>query len=346
MVFSLLENIYEKNVDNIKFDTIFANNKTCHASRKISAPGQVFFFYRAMKYIKPPLTIAQQIQVLKNRGLIINDEVRASRYLSFISLYRLRAYTYSYQDNTNPKHPFYPNITFDKVLQTYLFDRKLRLLVFDAIERIEIALRTQLIYQYSIKYGGNWYENKALYRNSYFYKQDIKLIDKELKRSNEVFIKHYNKIYANPVRPPAWMTFETISMGLLSKIYENLQICPEKKVIARKFGLGHPKVLESWMHSLSVIRNICAHHGRLWNREIPASMKFPKNPGALWLESKDFPHGKMYMVLSGILFLLNTIIPNNHFKTKLTSLIVKYPDIPLAQMGFPDDWEDEQLWIK
>lgn len=297
-----------------------------------------------MKYDKPPLTITRQIEKLKNRGLIIEDEERTARYLSFISLYRFRAYTYSFQDNEKPEQPFFQDITFDKVLKTYLFDRKLRLLVFDAIERIEIALRTQIIYQYSINYGANWYENKALYRNDKFYRKDMELIDKELNRSNEVFIKHYNKTYKDPERPPAWMTFEVTSLGLLSKIYENLRISKEKKSIAKKFNLGHPFVLESWMHSLSVIRNICAHHGRLWNREIPASMKFPKRTDSVWLTNNQFPHGKMYLVLSGILFLLNTIIPNNHFKVKFKGLIAQYPDIPLKQMGFPENWEKEQLW--
>ena len=298
-----------------------------------------------MKYNKPPLSIAQQIQTLKGRGLIIEDEERAARYLSFISLYRFRAYTYTYQNNKNPDHSFFPGITFDKVLQTYLFDRKFRLLVFDAIERIEIALRTQIIYQYSVKHGSNWYEDESLYRKSYFFERDIKLIDKELKRSNEVFIKHYNKTYSNPKRPPAWMTMEIVSLGLLSKIFENLKISPEKKIIARKFNLGHPFVLESWMHSLSVIRNICAHHGRLWNRELPASMKLPKVTNNTWLSNTDFSQGKMYLALSSILFLLNTIIPRNHFKDKLKTLITQYPDIPLRQMGFPDEWEKEKLWL-
>jgi len=297
-----------------------------------------------MKYNKPPLTIAQQIQILKDRGLIIEDEERASRYLSFISLYRLRAYTYSYQDNSKPNQPFYKGITFDIVLNTYLFDRKLRLLVFDAIERIEIAMRTQIVYQYSIIYGANWYENKNLYRKPYLFNRDLKQIDKELKRSNEVFIKHYNKTYSTPERPPAWMTLEIFSMGLLSKIYENLKISDEKKIIARNFNLGHPFVLESWMHSLSVIRNICAHHSRLWNRELPASMKLPKITHGIWLRNTGFPQGKMYLALSSMLFLLNTIIPNNHFKTKLKTLIAKYPDIHLSKMGFPEGWENEDLW--
>jgi len=133
-----------------------------------------------MEYIKPPLTIAQQIKILKNRGLIIKNEERASRYLSFISFYRLRAYTYPYQDNNDDQHPFFPKITFDTILNTYLFDRKLRLLVFDSIERIEIAFRTQIVYYYSIKYGGNWYEKKELYRNIDHYKKDINILDKEI----------------------------------------------------------------------------------------------------------------------------------------------------------------------
>jgi len=297
-----------------------------------------------MNYNKPPLTIARQIQVLEERGLIFEDKERAERYLSFISFYRFRAYTYPYQDNINPYHPFYEGITFNTILNTYLFDRKLRLLVFDAIERIEIAFRTQMTYQYSIVHGGYWFENMELYRNEELYNRDLKSIDKDINRSNEQFIKHYHKKYANPQRPPAWMTLETTTLGELSKIYENLRINSEKKAISRKFCLGHPIVLESWMRSLSVVRNICAHHGRLWNREISAKMKFPTNTSCVWLSEDTFPHGRMYMVVSSILFLLNTIIPGNHFKTKFKALVDQYPEISLRQMGFPSDWKNENLW--
>ena len=229
-----------------------------------------------MKYNKPPLSIAQQIQILRQRGLTFKDEERAKRYLSFISLYRLRAYTYTYQNNTDPHHPFNKGVNFDIILNTYLFDRKLR--------------------------------------------------------------------YSRPKRPPAWMSLEIISLGLLSKIYENLRISPEKKTIANNFNLGHPKVLESWMHSIAVIRNICAHHGRLWNRALPARMKLPKNTSAIWLINTDFPHGKLYLALSSLLYLLNKIIPGNHFIIKFRKLSNEYPDIPLKQMGFPDNWEKEKLW--
>ena len=298
-----------------------------------------------MKYTKPPLSIAQQIQTLKDRGLIITDESRAARYLSFISYYRFRAYTYPYQNNADKQHPFKPNTTFDQILNTYLFDRKIRLLVFDAIERIEIAFRTQIIYHYSMKYGSQWYENSELFRKETLFKKDLRIIDKEVQRSYETFIKHYKKKYNQPSRPPAWMTLETASLGLLSKIYENLKLSDEKKLIAHTFQLKHPFILESWMHSLSVIRNIAAHHGRLWNRDVSAaSMKNPKQTIAIWLDNRNLQKGKLYLVLSSIVFLLNTIIPAHHFIEKFNHLIAQYPDIPLNQMGFPVGWEKEKLW--
>lgn len=173
---------------------------------------------------------------------------------------------------------------------------------------------------------------------------DLRMIDKELSRSNEVFIRHSNDKYTVPKRPPAWMTMEITSLGLLSKIYENLKLGPEKKTIAKNFNLGHPFVLESWIHSLSVIRNICAHHGRLWNREIPAKMKLPKVTKGDWIINTSFPQGKMYLALTAVLYLLNTIIPGNHFKLKFDKLISDYPEIPLKQMGFPNGWEKEKIW--
>jgi abortive infection bacteriophage resistance protein len=297
-----------------------------------------------MKYNKPPLTIAQQIQLLKQRGLIIKDEERAKRYLSFINLYRLRAYTYTYQDNKDLDHPFYKDVTFDKVLNTYLFDRKLRLLIFDTIERVEIAFRTQIIYHYSVGFGSNWYEDVSFFKNKKFFYRDCKLIHKELKRSNENFIKHYRMKYAEPVNPPAWMTLETWSLGLLSKVFENLKINRQKKLIARNFNLVHPRVLESWIHSISVIRNICAHHGRLWNRDFPSRFLLPKKTLTQWLSNTNIPDSKLYVVLSSLLYLLNTIIPGNHFVNKFKKLIKQYPEIPLKQMGFPDNWEKEKLW--
>src|ERR1700755_1867919 len=138
-----------------------------------------------MNYSKPPLSILQQIALLKQRKLVFKDETRAFHYLSNISYYRLRAYTYPFQDNTKPDHPFIKPVTFEDILDLYLFDRRLRLLVFDALEKIEIALRTKIIYQYALNYGSHWYENMSLYRNRQRFIYDMNKLYDEVNRSSE-----------------------------------------------------------------------------------------------------------------------------------------------------------------
>ena len=116
-----------------------------------------------MQYNKKPLDISAQIGLLKRRGLMFKDEDRSAHYLSNISYYRLRAYTYPFQDNTDEDHPFNRKIYFEDVIGLYVFDRKLRILVFDAIEKIEIALRAKIVYNFSLANGSHWHENGDLY---------------------------------------------------------------------------------------------------------------------------------------------------------------------------------------
>ena len=140
---------------------------TSHASRKISAPGEVFEFY--MDYTKRPLTLHQQVEKLQNRGLFIDDEQLAERYLSNISYYRLRAYTYPFQDNTNPvaDHKFKKDdIHFSDIVDLYCFDRRLRSLMFNAIEKIEVAVRAKIVQAYSEVTGNsNWFNDRSLYKH-------------------------------------------------------------------------------------------------------------------------------------------------------------------------------------
>ncbi|MCC6281982.1 MAG: Abi family protein [Saprospiraceae bacterium] len=297
-----------------------------------------------MQYIKPALPIPDQIRLLQSRGLNITDTAKAASYLSHISYYRLRAYTFPFQDNRDPNHPFHPDVTFDDVLDVYRFDRKLRVLVFDAIERIEVALRTQIIYQFSLAHGSHFFQRKGLYHNLANFKNDLKTVDKEIHRSSEVFIKHYKLKYTSPKRPPCWMSLEILSLGTLSKLYENLRISAEKKSIAAHFGLN-AFVLESWMHMLSHVRNICAHHGRLWNRTLTQIPKLPKNPTFTWLINSAVPADRLYVTLCSIQYLLNTVAPSHSFSIRLKALLQEYPKTDQTSMGFPTGWESEPLWI-
>lgn len=297
-----------------------------------------------MNYTKPPISIDDQIALLAGRGLNVPDTAKAALYLSNISYYRLRAYTYPFQDNTVPNHPFRPGTTFDQILNLYVFDRELRLLVFDAIERIEIALRTQIIYQFAVAYGSHWFENPTLYKDPKLLRRDLSSLDKEISRSSETFIHHYQNKYTNPLRPPSWMSLEVTTMGLLSKLFENLKMCQAKKNVARHFGLGHPKVLESWMHTLSNLRNICAHHGRLWNRALTQAPIMPTVTLKPFLTNITLNPHQCYAAQSCIIYILKLISPGNSHVLRMRKHLEQCPPSFLTYMGFPDGWKEEPLW--
>ncbi|MCU0432064.1 MAG: Abi family protein [Bacteroidia bacterium] len=237
-----------------------------------------------MQFSKPPLPVNDQLLLLQSRGLIIPDTAKAQKYLSNISYYRLSAYSIAFQNPASASHEFKAGVAFDDVLNLYLFDRELRIILFDAIERTEISFRTQLVNQFSINHHAHWFEDSALFANNYHYTKNLQKLDEELARSGEVFIKHYRNKYTLPARPPAWMSFEVASMGLLSKFYRDLKMCQAKKDIAAHYGLPHPKILESWLLSMSYVRNICAHHARLWNRTLILKPTLPRNTKYVWLQ--------------------------------------------------------------
>jgi abortive infection bacteriophage resistance protein len=298
-----------------------------------------------VQYNKPAISLAEQVALLRKRGLHIADEEKAIHYLSNISYYRLRAYTYPFQNNQSPDHEFLPGASLEQVIDLYVFDRKLRFLVFDALEKIEIALRTKIIYHYAIRHGSHWHEDFNLFRDRNKYVRDMgKLID-EIGRSSEIFIKHYRNKYSDPENPPAWMSFEVISLGMLSKMFENLRKSPEKLAIVNGFGLTGLEVLESWMHTFAHIRNICAHHGRLWNRRLTTTPKYPAKPVYPFIpDGKELHANKLYLSLACMSYLLNIISPGHTFNSRLKELIKSYPFINQKEMGFPLHWEKDPLW--
>lgn len=296
-----------------------------------------------MKYSKLPIEIKDQIQILKNRGLIIDDIDKASHYLSNISYYRLRAYTFPFQDNKDSNHPFVKPVTFEEIINLYVFDRQLRLLLFNAIEKIEIAFRTQLIYSYAIDFGSHWHTNPQLYNNSVQFANDIASLQKEIDRSKETFIKHYIEKYTIPKEPPAWMSLEVSSMGLLSKMFSNLIDNKNKQNIATHFGLKDVDILENWMRCFSLIRKICAHHGRVWNRRM-TQITLPKKPKYSYIVNKNIYTYKVYAYIVQMQYMLNIISPQHNFKQNLIDLMKNCPLAQEKEMGFPLRWQDEELW--
>lgn len=297
-----------------------------------------------MKYHKPPVSFTDQVGRLKKRGLIIKDEQKAESYLKNISFYRLRAYTYPFQDNANPDHPFIKQVTFEQIIDLYVFDRKLRLLVFDCIEKIEIAIRTQIIYNWSIQYGSHWYTNPALFRNSVRFANNLNTLQVEIGRSTETFIEHYKRTYTDPLEPPCWMSLEVSSFSLLSLIFQNLKKGNEKTAVTNYFGLRDVSILENWMHAFCNIRNLCAHHGRLWNRRLTTHITLPKHPVHIFLENNNILPYKVYAALCCMQYILNIINPESTFKKKVKEHMMKCPLAQEKEMGFPKNWERELLW--
>jgi len=346
--------IVDKIFGNLINNRKFAFNNTCHASHKNSAPGQVFAFYglttslnlfqMPMQFNKPAISLADQVARLKSRGLKIADETEAELCLANISYYRLRAYTYPFQDNTDTNHAFVISISFDDIIELYKFDRRLSQLIFAALEKIEIALRTQIIHHWAMAYGSHWQLEPALYRDPMKFANQINSLQTEINRSHETFIEHYKNTYTTPSEPPAWMSLEVSSFGLLSQIFSNLKKGNEKLAIANHFGLNDLSILENWMLCFSNIRNICAHHGRLWNRRLTAHIKFPNNPQNTFIAIRQIYPYKLYAALCCVQYMLNTIIPANGFKTELIDLMKTCPLAQEKEMGFPANWLDENFW--
>lgn len=297
-----------------------------------------------MIYSKPPLSISNQIAKLKQRGLKFNDEQKAAHYLSNISYYRLRAYTYSFQDNFNPNHPFTKDVCFEDIIELYVFDRRLRLLVFNAIEKIEIALRTKIVYEFSLVNGSHWHEDANMYKNNYFFNKNINSLYEEVDRSSETFIEHYKHTYTTPAYPPAWMSLEVITLGLLSKLYGNLKKGNAKKKVAKEFGLPNPLILESWMHAFAGLRNICAHHSRLWNRRFTIVPKLPYNTENTFIQNANIYDNKLYAQLCCINYITRIISPDSSFVSDLKELLKTCNLVSCKEMGFPDDWKNEPIW--
>jgi abortive infection bacteriophage resistance protein len=297
-----------------------------------------------MQYKKPAINIEAQIKNLKQRGLLFKDEAKAAHYLSNISYYRLRAYTYPFQDNKIDNHPFTQKIYFEQIIELYVFDRRLRLLIFDALEKIEIALRTKIIYHFAISNGSHWHENAALYRDTPRFINDMAMLYKEVDRSTETFIKHYKSKYTEPQNPPAWMSLEVATLGLLSKLFSNLKKGDEKKKITKEFGLLKPEILESWMHTFAHLRNVCAHHGRIWNRRLTTMPQMPSSTINTFLTNNILYPNKLYATLCCMNYVLRIISPDNNFTIKLKELMKGCGLINLKDMGFPKDWDKEPIW--
>jgi len=294
-----------------------------------------------MKFNKPAITFDDQIKQLQSRGMVISDTEAAKHYLSHLNYYRIGAYWLQYEAE-HGSHTFKPNTRFENVIALYVFDRELRLLVMDAIERIEVSVRTHLAYELAHSYDPHVYLNKAIFKDEN-YDDCLERLKEEIDRSKETFIAHYKKTYTDPEQPPIWAVVEVMSFGQLSMWYSNIKSRQDRKKIANYYNIDD-KILASLLHHLSYVRNICAHHGRLWNRKLVFKPTLPKKPDNLASALNSETAGYLYNTLVMLEYMMNIISPEHHWSIKLKHLINKNTLVNVSHMGFPDNWNNNPIW--
>jgi len=294
---------------------------------------------------KPAKNVQEQISLLQERGMDFRSIADAPHFLTNISYYRLKGYWWEMQAD-KVEHIFEDNTFFEDVIDLYNFDRNFRLIVFNAIERIEIAIRTKLIYHLSLGHGPNWFIKQPIFEDPFHHATFLSKLNKDMKYSSEEFMKKHFKNHGNEM-PESWKALEVITLGTLSKVYQNLNHqLPEKSIIANEFGLNNQKYLASWLLSVTYIRNIVAHHSRLWNRVIINKYDWPKSTKEplLSYEPNQHQRRKIFPLLSAMLYMNNKISPGHHLKEELFQLFNDFPNTPLYKMGFPKDWQKEPIW--
>lgn len=294
-------------------------------------------------YEKPPLSIDEQITLLRSRGLIIDDPDLAKHYLNYISYYRLSGYTITFEKFYNGKrsHIFKEGTSFENIIELYNFDRLLRNLVMDAIERIEVAIRTQICLILATTYNdSHWQLNFDLFKNIDIHKLFLKKCIEEQRRSREIFANHYKHKYDEPEMLPAWMLSELLPLGAWSRLFDNIDQRQDRKKIADKFNLPQTE-LASWLHSLTYIRNLCAHHSRLWNRHFTITPKAPKQNREHFIPNNTFAAQAAMMYT-----LLKVISPDSDWSDKLKKLILDHSFIDCRKLGFDSSWHESAFWQK
>ena len=293
-------------------------------------------------YTKTYSSPAQLVTLLQSRGLHVENVARTENYLRHIGYYRFSAYLYPLLTTPKENHVFKPGATFNQALDMYRFDRHLRLLMFNEIEKIEIAVRSAIVNITSRETRNPfWMTDPTCFYDINTFTKTKQLIDAELAKSREDFIEHFRNTYSDPY-PPSWMLAEILPLGVLTRIYDNIRSNQIRKKIAHEFSLGVP-VFNSWMTIITVARNNCGHHARVWNRTFALRVLTQRRMARPWIAIL-VNQKKAYFSLCIIKYFLDIISPNNDMKAKIDALLSSYPSIDINAMGFPRGWESEPLW--
>lgn len=284
-----------------------------------------------MEYDKNLKTIEEQINTLRIKGLIIDDESKLRKYLAHISYYHLSTYFKSFQDSAAN---FKKNTRFEDILNIYVFDKKLRLLLLDVLEIVEKSFKCKLAYKITVESNNSqWFSDMNLFYDEKKYRKYILPILKKAKLSKDEGLRNYYVHNLAFNYPPAWILIDSLTYGETVNLFRWLNIENRNK-ISRDYVLDE-KYLLSWMYGLSVLRNICAHHSRLWNRELFVGIK---KDAKLYKELfNPKMNNRLYNYLVILQIMICKINPTSTWIERLIGLINEHW-VHTYYMGFPDNW--------
>lgn len=310
---------------------------------------------------KPHQTLTELVALLKKRGMIIPNEERAERKLSQIGYYRLSGFWYpcregkrdeggNYVKDPKSKLPirentFQGNTDFNLITDLYLFDKKLRQSMLDAIERIEIHVRSVIAHEVGrfdpLAYQETSFINPKVLQSTHWCewkKRQEKLIE-DSKEDSILWHKKRN------LSIPFWVAVETWDYGLMSKYFENLKgqyqnlIC-ERLGVLDQTGTPHVKSLKNWLQEINILRNRCAHHSRIWNRVSGNAITIPQNQHFKDLRLDQNARTRIYGIICVLWYLVQKIGPNSKWIKDVADLIDSKPNLeclPYTSMGFPNN---------
>lgn len=285
-----------------------------------------------VQYPKPAQTPSELLAHLQSKGLSVPDKSRALEALQHIGYYRLLIYMRPLQDGHKN---FNAGTAFEDVLNLYEFDRKLRLLCLDAVERIEVALRAAIGNVLTLEYGPHFYLESRHFTNLTGYHGFLsRALDAKC-----LAIKHYKEKYSDPELPPIWAVMEAVTFGTLSRLYSNLKT-PNRKLIQPLFGYDET-VLVSWFRSINDVRNWSAHHNRLWN-----SHNHINKPMIAKSIRPEFPFKLETFSARAVAIgaILHEVDPKSGWCVKLKQLIHAHPIADPSAMGFAAGWHLRPFW--
>lgn len=309
--------------------------------------GSFFIWGVKIHFAKPPLPVEEQVELLQSRGLGISDPERAGRYLLSIGYYRLSAYFVPFEISRGQFHRFKENVSFDDVLDLYIFDRKLRCLFWEALERVEIHIRTQWVYNLTTLTQDPFaHLNSLNFSDAKDYQQDLKKLREEVSRSRkETFVKHFFDHYDEEL-PPLWACVHLMTLGELIRWVNNTQDVKVKNGIAQSLGFAKYFPFHGFAVALTELRNVCAHHVRLWNRSFMKAPKTVKNLNVPGFESfiPIASGNKLYIFAVLLSAVLKAHNPKTSWPARLGDLLSTRTSWQLASMGFPPNWQEYEVW--